>query len=1097
MMPNQYKVCSRFPDWKQGPCHSVHPAVPFRILLAVFLLICSCAVAQDRIVTGRVNSQDDGQSLPGVNVVVKGTRVGVVTDLDGRYTISISSVDETILVFSFVGYRTEEISVAQRTVIDLQLTPDVTELQEIVVTGYSTINKKDISSSISVVDVEDMQKFSTSNFAGQLQGKVAGVQITTTGDPGASQSIRIRGIGSVNNNEPLYVIDGVPVQNEANMNFLNPNDIESMQVLKDAAAASIYGARAANGVVVITTRRGKGQTKLNVDLYRGTQMIGKTIEGANPSEMLEIEKGLAAGAGQTFFSTFYVKDAGGNWTLPDYYVFDKGYATGDPNVDPSKYFLNTAPTGDYSKNYPITKANKEGTDWFKEMYRQASITNLQLSASGGGEKANYYISGNYFDQQGILIRNFYQRLQTRVNSTISVKKNIRIGENLNFAYEINKGSLGSGSGITFSYGPGSWSAVESYQIRPVHDINGYWAYNGNSAINNAVANQNRTVDGTRNNSLRFTGNIFGEIDFLKNFTYRTNLGFDLSGGPTEYYSPTTPESGSLSYVNSLQLNWSKMQTWVWSNTVTFNKSFGDHTISALAGAEARDAFSEGSSSSSNKLVYGDDPNYRILGNTDPKSYNISSYKTENKMSSLFINANYNFSNRYLFTATVRRDGSSRFINHKYGIFPAVSVAWRISNESFMKAVSLLTNLKLRASYGATGNNEVLGGDYPGYTSYGTTKGGSSYDINGTGNSIVAGFSKTAVGNPDLKWETSILTNLAMDVTVAKDLDLTVEWFQRKTTDMIFPVTLPLQAGEFFQNQNIGSMLNKGLETQLNYKGNITNSLHYTIALTGTHYTNKVLALDANSNTFIDRAGSRIGFIARTQAGYPISQFRGYITDGLWQSQEQIDSELFTDPGDAKPGRMKFRDVNGDGKINEEDKTFIGSPIPKFLLGVNLTVAYKDFDFTAYITGVYGKQIFDLEYFFTDFNSPFRQNPSKRMLYEAGKTLPFLDKTDAYSFNASSYYVRDGSYTRLRNIVIGYTLPRTLTSKIGLQKARLYLQGQNLFTWTSYHGLDPEGSISNVKNGNQPGRDYATGVDNWDFGRYPITRMFIMGVNVEF
>ena len=1076
-----------------GPIKSVLTVIKSAILFAAIFIYHPDAFGQQRTLTGRVTGED-GQGIPGVNVVIKGTALGTATDVDGRYAINLDVSTEVVLIFSFVGYKTEEITAGQRTVIDLQLKPGSTELQEIVVTGYSSIAKKDISSSISLVDVEDMTKIASSNFGEQLQGKVAGVQITTTSDPGSSQSIRIRGIGSVNNNEPLYVIDGVPVQNQANMNFLNSSDIESMQVLKDAAAASIYGARAANGVIVITTRKGKGQGKIKIDFYRGTQEITKTIETANPNEVLQIEKGLAEGAGKTFSSTFYLKDSNGNWTLPDYYVFNNGYKAGDPLVDPSKYFLNTAPTGDYSKNYPITKTNKSGTDWFKEMFRQASITNLQLSASGGSEKGNYYLSANYFDQKGIMIRNFYQRFQTRINSTINIKKNIRIGENLNIAYETNKGSLESGN---FD-GPGIFGVLRGEQAAPVYDINGYWALNTNRLSPNVVARQNRRVDGTRAYTLRLTGNVFGELDFLKNFTYKTNFGFDLSGGPNEYYAYTAPENGTLSRTNSLTLNWANNRSWVWSNTVNFNKSLGDHGISVLAGVEAREAFREGSSSSGSKLIYGDDPNYRTLNNTDPKTYSISSFKTESKMSSIFLNANYNFRDKYLITATVRRDGSSRFINNNYGTFPAASVAWRISKESFMKTFGLLTDLKIRASYGATGNNEVAGGDYPGYTSYGTSKDGSSYDINGTGNSIVPGFSKTSVGNPDLRWETSIVTNIAVDATLSKNLDLTVEWYERKTKDMIFPVTLPLQEGEFYQNQNIGSMMNKGVEIQLNYRGKaLANAMHYTIGLTGTHYDNEVLALDANGNTFVDNGISRIGFITRTQAGYPVSQFRGYIVEGLWQSQSQINSELFEDPGDAKQGRMKFRDLNKDGKIDVNDRTFIGNPIPKLILGLNLTLNYKNFDFTAYLTGAYGRDVFDLAYYNTDFNSPFRVNPSKRMLYDAGKTLPVLDNTDSYSSQASTYYVQDASYTRLRNVVIGYTFPGSLTSRIGIQKARLYIQGQNLYTWTRYHGLDPEGSVSFVSQGNQPGRDYVTGVDNWDFGRYPPSRQYIVGINVEF
>ena len=1048
--------------------------------------------AQQRNVQGRViNESADG--IPGVNVVIKGTTIGTVTNAEGNYTIAISGAGD-VLAFSFVGYASVEKQVGPHTVLNVQMNPDLTELSEVVVTGYSSIQRKDISSSIAVVDVEDMKKYSSSNFAEQLQGKVPGVQITTTSDPGSAQSIRIRGIGSVNNNEPLYVVDGVPIQNEANMNFLNPNDIASIQVLKDAASASIYGSRAANGVIVITTRKGKGQPKLNIDFYKGIQEITKTIQGANPSEVLEIEKGLAEGAGLPFTNTLYIEDDEGNWALPDHYVFTNGYRKGDPAVDPSKYFLNTAPTGDYSNNYPITKANKDGTDWFEEMFRPATITNLQVAASGGGEKTNFYFSANYFDHEGIMIRNFYQRFQVRMNATYHIGDKVRIGENANIAYEARNGGLGGGNYINFSYSPSIRDIIYENQLVPVYDINGYWA------SNNVMARQNRIADGAKGHTLRLTGNIFGEIDLLKNFTYKTNFGLDYGTGPKEDYSYTCPECTpqGRNFPNSLKVTSFYNFAWVWSNTLSFNKSINSHSFSLLAGLESRRAYFESSEAVGSRLTYGDDPKYRVLSNTDPSTYNINSFKTDHTMSSVFFNANYNFKDKYLLTATVRQDGSSRFINNKYGTFPAASVGWRISNEPFMSSVGILTDLKLRASYGTTGNNEVLGGNYPGYTSYTTDKSASSYDILGTGNRIVAGFAQNSAGNPDLKWETSILTDIGMDITLWKQIDLTIDWFQRETKDMIYPVRLPLQSGGFYQNQNIGSMMNKGFEVLLTFRGTaLKKNLNYTISLAGTHYNNKVLALDADGNTFVDAAFSRIGPITRTEAGYPISQFRGYIVDGLWQSQEQIDSVLFSDPGPAKPGRMKFEDLNEDGKIDDSDMTYIGSPIPKLSLGLTFSLTYKNFDFTTYISGVYGRKVFDYGYYLTDFNSPFRGNPSKRMLYDAGKSLPVLDLRDGYSSARSTYYVDDASYTRLRNVVLGYTFSKKLSSKIGLQTARIYIQGQNLFTWTSYHGLDPEGSVINVRNGNEAQRDYVIGVDNYDWGRYPPARQIIIGVNCEF
>ena len=1056
------------------------------------------AWAQDRIISGKVISAENGIPVPGVNVVLKGTTIGTATDVEGRYALNIESGAEAILVFSFVGYNTLEKTVGELTVLDIQLTLNTIALEEVVVTGYTTISKKDLSSSIAVVDVKDMQKFASSNFADQLLGKVAGVQISTSGDPASVQYVRIRGIGTINNNEPLYVIDGVPVQNETDMNFLNPNDIETMQVLKDAAAASIYGARAANGVIVITTKRGAGQSKLNVDFFTGLQNPQRFPEMANPSEMLEIQKGLS---GTSFNSTFYVKSpSSGNWVLPDFLVNTKGYLAGDPLINPSKYVLNTSDPSLYSKNFPIATANKEGTNWFKELFKPASMTSVQLSASGGNEKGSHYFSMNYFDHNGILIKNKWQRLQTRLNSTFSVGKNFRVGENLNVALQ-----GGTGGNVPYFKEFNQVLTAYSYpSIVPVSDINGFWAAASQSsfASQNPVADQRRTANGYDFHSLRLTGNAFAEIDFLKSFTFRANAGLDYFQSPTELYRYTCPECGSSSLsVNSLYKDSFNKQSWVLTGTLIYNRIVDNHSISALVGAEARNAFQEYLYASGTGLAFGDDPYYRELSNAQPDSYSLGSNRSNSRMLSAFANVNYTYNGKYIVAATLRRDGSSKFIRNKYGMFPAISAAWRISKEPFFSSLKFITDLKLRASYGITGNNEVVGGDYPGYSTYGTSPRFSSYAIDGSWNKVVQGFAQVSSGNPELKWETCALTNLAFDATLTKNLDLTLEWYNRKTTDMIFGVEQPLETGNLNPiNRNIGSMVNKGIDLQMLYRGKgLSQKFSYTIGLTGTHFTNKVLALSDSASFVWGTSGEGLKSpITRTQAGYPVSQFYGYVAEGLWQSQSEINSVLFASSGGAKPGRMKFRDVNGDGMITDKDRTFIGNPIPKFILGLNVTLNYKNFDLTSYFTGVFGVKVFNVVKSYTDFNqsdvSSGGENKGKRMLYEAGKTLPALDGNDTYSGKVSSYFVEDGSCFRLRNVVVGYTFPSQIISKVGLSRARIYLQAQNLFTWTKYSGLDPDATIYNKGDVTQQGRDLTTGVD---VGHYPWSRQFIIGVNIEF
>jgi TonB-linked SusC/RagA family outer membrane protein len=1065
------------------------------VLAAAMLIVPVSLIAQEATVTGRI-TDEVGTGIPGVNVVVKGTTNGTATDLEGRYTVKLNSDPQAILVISAIGYKTIEELIGERGAIDVQLAGDFTQLNEIVVTGYSTLMKKDVASSIAVVDVDDMKKIAASNIGDQLQGKIAGVQVSTSGGPGAFQYVRIRGIGTINNNEPLYVIDGVPVQNETNLNFLNPNDIETMQVLKDAAAASIYGARAANGVVVITTKRGTGRSKFSFDFFTGIQEPQNLPELATPGELLDIQKGLYAGAGRTFNSNFYLQDPQGNWQLPDFLISTKGYSDGDPEVDPTQYVLNTSDPSLYGQNRPIAAANQAGTDWFKELFKPAPMTNLQFSASGGNEKASHYFSLNYFNNKGILIANKWERLQARLNSTFAGGKNFRLGENLNVAFSTVKGSdMGGEIGNVMN-------AYTYLPIVPLYDIEGYWAAatQSSSVGQNPVAAQTRNAEGLNSHNLRITANVFAELDLFKNFSFRANVGMDYFERPYEKYYYTCPECARTG-TNYLEKGWQNQRSWILTGTLNYNRTFGDHTLYSLAGWEMRDQYYEGFYAAGSGLKYGDDPYYRELTNVQSGTYLIQSSSSNSRMVSLFANINYTFRERYILSATVRRDGSSKFINNKYGVFPGVSAAWRISEEGFLRGSNFLSSLKLRASYGLTGNNEVLGGDYPGYTSYGTTPGSTSYAINGSRNSVTQGFAQVSSGNPDLKWETSRVLNFGFDATVMNNLDVTLEWYNRKTTDMILGVTQPLETGNTFPiNQNIGSMQNNGIDLQLEYRGRWSEILSYTLGLTGSHYTNELLSLEGDA-TFINGVSLHGGYppITRSQAGFPVSQYYGYVAEGLWTSQSQIETVLFTAPGDAKVGRMKFKDVNGDGQITSEDETVIGSPIPKFILGLNFTLNYKNFDFTAYFSGAFGQEVFNAVKAHTDFNSTNvllsgSNNRSKRMLYEAGSRLPVLDVDDTYSGNISSYFVEDASFFRCRNVVLGYSVPQRIISKARLTKTRFYFQAQNLFLITNYSGMDPDVTVINMEQGNQPKRDLSTGID---VGRLPWSRQLILGVNIEF
>jgi TonB-dependent starch-binding outer membrane protein SusC len=1056
------------------------------------LLLRLSATAQDLRITGKVTDSENGSPVPGVNVLVQGTQRGVNSDANGNYSINVSNA-QSVLVFSFVGYTRQNVTVGNRTSINVSLAPDVSSLQEVVVTGYAAQQKRDITGSVAIVDVKELKKLPATNIGDQLQGRVAGVQVSSTGDPGSSAFIRIRGIGTFNQNEPLYIIDGIPVQNESNLNFLNPNDIESMQVLKDAAAASIYGSRAANGVIVVTTKKGKaGVSKINLDLWTGASSPGKYPTMSNPQELLKINQGLAAGAGQVFASNFYINQ-GGQWRLPDFIVrqsvpaggFAGGVLSGDPRADASKYFLNSDPTADAGSNYLISRANPNGTDWFREIFNSAQSTNLQLSASGGSDKGNYYLSANYADINGILIYNDFKRYQMRMNSTYNIKKHIRVGEDFSVAYQTTRGSVGNpGEGSVYM------NALRMPQAIPVYDVNGGWAgpWGASSNAGNPVAGQWRT-QANSGYSIRLTGNVRAEVDFLKHFTAKTLFGVDLNGGLGGGYGYRNFEATEINASNSMGRSVFANRNWVWSNTLAYKNEFGDHRVSGLVGTEARRNTYEGFNASGNGLVFGNDPNYRILTNTNSKTWNLGEYKGEVTVSSLFAQANYSFKDKYLVSGTVRRDGVSRFINNPYGVFPAGSVGWRISQEEFLKSVTFINDLKLRVGYGITGNNEI-GSDYPGYANFNQSLGGTAYSIQGSPNSVIPGFAQSSVANADLRWETTKLLNIGVDARLLNALDLSIEWYNRQTTDILLQVPLPSTAGNIGQRPaNVGAMDNKGIDLQIGYRGKVGSQFNYGVNLTAGHYTNKVVTLDGTGNTPINGAGSRIGDITRTAIGQPISQYFGYISDGVIKSE----SELPKTPGDAKVGRLKFRDLNNDGQINDSDLTYIGTPIPKWTYGLNLTANYKNFDFTMFFQGVQGNQIFNYVRYFTDFPA-FQANYSKNMLYKAGDTYPKLDANDTYSANRSSFYVESGSYFRAKNLTLGYTLPASLINKVGLDRVRLYVQGTNLFTITKYTGLDPDVTIQNITEGYNSRRDLSMGVD---YGRYPISRSVYFGANIEF
>lgn len=1044
-------------------------------------------------VTGTVKDANTGESLVGANILIKGTSVGTLSGIDGSFNLEARPGDG--LKVSYIGYADLDVVVPPGLTLNILLTPGI-GLNDLVVVGYSSQSRRDISGSVSVVNMDDVKKIPSSNIADQLQGQIAGVQIGSTGDPGSRSFVRIRGFSTINNNEPLYVIDGVPVINQTDLNFLNPNDIQSIQVLKDASSAAVYGARAANGVILVSTKKGKiGENKLNLDIVSGIQFPGSFPNLLNPAEQLKIDQELRKGAGLPFSSNLYVKN-GNTWVLPDYIVngggFIGGVLAGDPRADPSRYFLSTNPLSDRSKNYLIQKVNKEGTDWYKAIFNGAPLTNYQLTTSGGSDKARYYLSANYFDNHGILINNNYKRYQVRANNEFTIKNKIRLGNQFNYSHQINNAGVGGISGF-----------VNILELFPVRDIKGnYGGGYGLKGENNPVAFQERRNANNSGYLSYVFGNAYAEIDLLPNLTFKSQFGLDYHFNRSKVYEETPYENqfgtsnNSLTEIQSTETNWS------YFNTLNFSKTIaGFMELQSLTGMEVATNHALGIGTQVRALQFGNDPQFRQLPNgTDPIAGGTES---EHNKFSLFQSLNVKVLDKYLFTGIVRRDGSSRFINNRFSNFYGISAAWRVGDEPFMQNIrkKSINDLKFRIGYGETGNNEA--GDYPGFSNYSNVIvfpfGGSlfsgAYSISGNPTSSIKGYEQTSTGNPDLRWETNALFNIGMDITLFHHFDIIAEWYHRRTSDMIFGIEQPSTAGKVGTIQtNIGAMKNTGVDLNLRYQARAWNKIiQYSIGLTLSQYRNEVLNLDNNSNSFIPSGFSLGGPLTRTEAGQPISQFHGYIVDGLWKSDDEITKTLFSDKGQAKPGRFKFRDLNQDGRINDADFTLIGSPHPDFIYGLQFNANAKNIDLSLFLNGVVGNEIMNIGK--SDYYSPFSLgNHHHDILSESGVTLPVLDELDVYSYNRSSFYVEDGSYLRVKNIQLGYTWPSSKLSRLGISHFRIYLQAQNVFTFTNYTGVDPDVTIANFSNGGALGRDYTLGVD---YGRYPTVKSILFGINLEF
>ena len=1052
-------------------------------ILSLLLILCSLAVSAQNIqIKGVVTSADDGLLLPGVSVTVKGTTTGTMTDANGAYAIN-ASVNST-LVFSFVGMKTQEFPVTATTnTIDVKLVSDVQTMDEVVVVGYGVQKKIVVSAAISRVTEEDLNNEAPTRVEDVLKGKVSGVQITqSSGQPGADSKVRIRGVGTVNNSDPLYIVDGMPV--DGGIDYLNPADIASLDILKDAASGAIYGARAANGVVLVTTKSGRtGKANINYDFSYGWQNPWKKKSVLDATEYMVIMNEAAINDGNS------------------------------PKYSPAQ----------------IAAAGK-GTDWQdKTFYYNAPIESHQVSVNGGTEKVSYFLSLGYFDQAGIVGGNYgksnYKRWSIRSNNTYNVfdapersfLNSMKVGMNLAYSRIKSTGietnsEYGSvlGSALVFdptipvyATDPDAVLAAHPYAVK---DKNGRVFSTppaGFQEIANPVAMLNAPVKGV-GNSDKFVSSFWGELNILNGLKFRSSYGVDLAfwgndGYLFPYFLATQGKDFTRSYVYS---DMHRGLNWQLENTLTYTKTFAEkHNVTFLLGQSAIEyTYRELSGTDYDLLEF--DPakaviDYCIADRADERVSGGTGGYSAHTLASYFARVDYNYAEKYILQATVRRDGSSNFgPNHKWGIFPSFSLAWNITNEDFMASrPDWFGSLKLRGSWGMNGNEKI--GPFK-YTSL--MNGGQNYYFgSGTYSTMQYGSSPANISNPNIKWEQSEQTDLGFDARFLRDaLTFSFDYFNKRTNGMLMDQPIPDYVGVGKPVANVGDMKNWGLEFELGYKHRI-GDVNFNVLANASYLRNELIKLGNASGESIyqsnDAAG--VGSYVKGKNGEVYPYFYGYLTDGILQNQPAADAYNAKFGTQAQPGDVIFRDIAGatdakgnpipDGKLTDADKTKIGKGMPDWVFGINLSAEYKGFDLVMFFQGTLGNDIFD---FSQRGDITAMNRPSwilDRWIGEGtSNRIPRMTaKNPNSNWRSSDLYIKDGSYLRLKTIQLGYTLPVNYTKKASIQKLRVYIAGENMLTFTKYDGFDPE-----IASG-----DFTTiGIDK---GIYPQARTVSIGANVTF
>ena len=986
-------------------------------LILLFSIFSLSSFAQ---ITGTVTERATGEPLIAANVFIVGTERGTSTDLEGNYTIDAQPGDR--LEFTYTGFLTQIIKVGDATVIDVQLEPGRDLLDEVVVIGYGTQVKSDLTGAVSSVDAEEITRIPTSSVEQALQGRVAGVQVTpASGAPGAGAIIRIRGVGTLGNASPLFVVDGMLLND---INFLDPNDVQSIEVLKDASATAIYGSRGANGVIIVTTKRGTagdGQARFQLNSYYGTQSLAHKIDLVNADQFATLANEIAQNEG-----------------------------TGLPFPDTTEVF-------------------GAGTDWQDVIYRDASIQSHQLSATGGSERSSYYLAANFFQQEGIIEGSEFQRFTLRLNNTYALTDKVRLGHNISLIRRDEDFAAGV--------------VANAYRADPTVPLRDTLGNFGNTSIRASVGNPEAQIAFNNNSGFgtRAVGNLYVEADLFEHFTFRTNVGLDLERNQSKNFVPEF-------FVSSIQFNdetrlslfTNRTESWLWENTLTYSRRINRHRFDLLGGITAQEFFFEEFGGSRNGIP-GDSDELFFLSSGEVEGQTNFNNAFEWSLLSYLFRANYIYDDRVLVTASFRADGSSKFgVNNRFGYFPSFALGYNFVKDALVTDNEWLDRLKVRASWGQVGNEKI--GAYAGRAVVTSNLNA----VFGTLPSLNFGAGIITLANPDIRWEETTQTDVGLELGFFNyRLSAEIDWYDRLTDGILVAVPIPEFVGSAnFPIVNAAEVRNTGVDVNLQWQDRISDNFSYNFGLVAGTVNNTVEALGQGNEAIFGGdlgVGGQLG--TRTTIGQPIGAFFGYATDGVFQTEEEVAAGPTL--GNQRPGDLRFVDQNGDGVITTDDRTEIGSPLPDFTFGFNFGFEVAGFDFVADFNGVAGNEIinakkiarfgtYNFETSFLDrWTGPGTSNSEPRIT------------NGGVNYNFSDRFLEDGSFLRLRNLTLGYSLPTSILENVRLDRLRLYAAGTNLITWTEYSGYSPEVADGSV---------IGVGIDR---GIYPIARTVTVGVQVGF